>query len=387
MKAFFPLIITLFLSSQSVAQVSSAKEFSRSIFSKEISFIRTDSSHGSYSTVIEYPSFLVVLELPMINAGGGVIKNLRQDIPKAERFLAFLESEYQNKPVKFVLSSHWHLHSLSGITPFLKRGTKLVTAKANWEYGMTNGLLDSTFSYSSQIIRLTQDTTLLTETAFPVSVIFLDESYKNKPTKEYLFFYFPESKALHASCMCALNEINFSQQPEFIYNNRLIDLQKAIKSHNLKVEYLFKLTSEAGIEKNTYKLPWFSASYFEEFLKRGKPSEVVIKNLSEVNLDSLTSEKDKIISYLIEKNIPGTLVNALVYRCIKEKKYDEAVQWAQILNLYHIGNSDFLDTMGEAYYNTGNMIMAQLISNQLTKLKPEFQNQFKVWKETKEKEL
>lgn len=387
MKTFFPLIITLFLSSQSVAQMNSAKEFSRSFFSEEISFIRTDSSHGSYSTVIEYPGFLVVLELPMINAGGGVIKNLRQDIPKAERFLAFLESEYQNKPVKLVLSSHWHLHSLSGITPFLKRGTKLVTAKANWEYSITNGLLDSTFSYSSQIISLTQDTTLLTETAFPISVIFLDESYKNKPTKEYLFFYFPENKALHASCMCALNEINFSQQPEFIYNNRLIDLEKAIKSHNLKVEYLFKLTSEAGIEKNTYKLPWFSASYFEEFLKRGKSSEVVIKNLSKVNLDSLTSEKDKIISYLIEKNIPGTLVNSLVYRFIKEKKYDEAVQWAQILNLYHIGNSDFLDTMGEAYYNTGNMIMAQLISNQLTKLKPEFQNQFKVWKETKEKEL
>ncbi len=388
MKALFHFILFLFLSASAIARLKEPlSEFSRSVFSKEISFIRTDSSHGSYSTVIEYSEFLVVIELPMINAGGGVVKNLKQDLAKAERFLAFLENEYREKPVKYVLSSHWHLHSLSGITSFFKRGAKLVTAKTNWEYSITNGLLNDKDHYNENIIESTQDTTLLAETVFPISVIFLNDSYKNKPTRDYLFFYFPANKALHASCMCALNDIDFSLNPEFIYNNRIIDLEKTIKTHNLNIEYLFKLTGEPGTEKNTYKLPWFSADYFNEFLKRGKPADVIIKNLSEVRLDSLTLNKDNVLSYLIDKNIPGSLINALVYNFIKDKQYDKAVQWSQILNLYHIGNSDFLDTMGEAYYNAGNITMAQLISNQLVKLKPDFKNQFKIWKETHEREL
>jgi hypothetical protein len=39
--------------------------------------------------------------------------------------------------------------------------------------------------------------------------------------------------------------------------------------------------------------------------------------------------------------------------------------------------------MGEAYYNAGSLEIAQQISNQLVKLKPEFINQFKVWEENK----
>ncbi|MBL0107092.1 MAG: hypothetical protein IPP52_07370 [Ignavibacteria bacterium] len=65
----------------------------------------------------------------------------------------------------------------------------------------------------------------------------------------------PKNKCIHASCMCAMNEIDFTQRPEFIYNDRVTDLEKAIKSRNLEVENLFKLTAEYDKEMNTYKLP------------------------------------------------------------------------------------------------------------------------------------
>ena len=89
MKLIYTLILALVGSTSLYAQ--SDKQFSKTVFSKEISFVRTDTAHGSQSTVIEYPKFLVVIELPMIDEGGGRSTNLVQDIPKAERFLTYLK--------------------------------------------------------------------------------------------------------------------------------------------------------------------------------------------------------------------------------------------------------------------------------------------------------
>jgi len=149
------------------------------------------------------------------------------------------------------LSSHWHLHSLSGITPFFNQGATLVAAKTNWEYSIKNGLFGNADikTLEKQVIQVSRDTTILNNTNFPLSVLFLDATYSNKPTKDYLFFYMPSNKCIHASCMCAMNEVDFKQRPEFIYNDRVTDLEKVIKSRNLDVEYLFKLTAEFDKDK------------------------------------------------------------------------------------------------------------------------------------------
>ena len=154
MKFIYTLLLALVVSTSLYAQ--SEKQFSKTVFSKEISFVRTDTAHGSQSTVIEYPKFLVVIELPMIDEGGGRSTNLVEDIPKAERFLNYLKKEYNNKPIKYVLSSHWHLHSLSGITPFFNEGAILVAAKTNWEYSNKNGLFGKTDTkaFENQMIQL-----------------------------------------------------------------------------------------------------------------------------------------------------------------------------------------------------------------------------------------
>jgi hypothetical protein len=71
--------------------------------------------------------------------------------------------------------------------------------------------------------------------------------------------------------MCAMNEVDFKQMPDFMYSNRVTDLEKAIKSRKLDIEYLFKLTAEYDKDKNINKLPVFTKSYFEEFKQRGTP--------------------------------------------------------------------------------------------------------------------
>jgi len=382
---YIAIILISFLSIISI-YAQSSKEFSRNIFSKEISFVRTDSTHGSQSTIIEYPDFLVVIELPMINEGGGRSTNLVEDIPKSERFLNYLKEEYNNKPIKYVMTSHWHLHSLSGITPFFNEGAILISAKTNWEYSIKNGLFGDTDpkTLEKQVVQITNDTTIFKNTSFPISVLFLDETYTNKPTKDYLFFYMPENKSIHASCMCAMNEIDFTQRPDFIYSDRITDLEKAISSRNLDVETLIKLSAEFDSDEKVYKLMTFNKSYFEEFKNRGTPMAEIVKGFTSYELSVLQSSKDSILLYLILKKISAQVINSTVYACITEKEFLKAVQWAQILNLYQIGNNDFLDTMGEAYYNAGDIAMAQHISNQLAALDSNFPNQFKAWEQAKQ---
>jgi hypothetical protein len=229
-----------------------------------------------------------------------------------------------------------------------------------------------------------KDTPILENTENPISALYLDETYTNKPTKDYLFFYMPKIKCMHASCMCAMNEIDFKQRPEFIYNDRVTDLERVIKTRNLDIENLFKLTQEYDVTKKTYKLPAFNKSYYEEFKQRGKPMYSIVKEFSNYELSFLQANKDSILHNLVTKKISSQIVNSTVYALIKRKEYSKAVQWAQILNLYHVGETNFLDSMGEAYFNAGDMSMAQHISNQLAGLNKKMPNQMKAWEQAKQ---
>jgi hypothetical protein len=255
-------------------------------------------------------------------------------------------------------------------------------------YSINNGLFGNadTKTAEKQVMQISKDTTILKETNFPISVLFLDETYSNKPTKDYLFFYMPRNKCIHASCMCAMNEIDFKQKPEFIYNDRVTDLEKAIKSRNLDVEHLFKLSAELDKDKKNYKLPVFNKSYFEEFKQRGTPMSKIVNTYKEYDLSFLQLNKDSILRSLITntKKIPAQVINSLVYSLMKDKEFLKALHWAQVLNLYQIGDFDFMDTLGEAYYNVGDIVIAQNISIQLALLNPKFPNQFKEWELAKQ---
>ncbi len=353
-------------------------------YTKEISFIKMDTIHTSQSTIIEYPNFLVVIELPFVDEGANKPTNLTQDIPKAEAYLNYLKTEYK-KPVKYVLSSHWHLHSLSGITPFFKDGTQLIAAKSNWEYSVKNGLFGTEDAklLSSKVIQVTNDTTLLAKSNFPIQVVFLDKTYTHKPTKDYLFFYFPKNKTIHASCMCALNTIDFKMRPEFVYNDRVIDLEKAIQTRSLAVEQLIKLSAEYDKEKKEFKSPVFTNAYFSEFKQRGKPMESLVKIYSNYDLLFLKNNVDSILNYLVINKVSAQILNSAVYDCMKQKEFLKAVKWAQILNLYQPGEPNFIDTMGEAYYFSGDMEKAKYYNNLLSILNPKNPNPIKSWEQNK----
>lgn len=345
--------------------------YQRTAFSKDISFIQLDSATGVRSTVVEYPKFLVVIELPMHQDGANRATNLVEDIPKAQRYLDYLQAEYK-KPVKYVLSTHWHLHSLSGITPFFEHGATLVAARSNWDYSLQNGLMDPAKAkkYQKFISLVDRDTVMLSKTANPIQVWFLNEEYTFKPTKDYLFFYFPKDKSLYASCMCAMNQVDFEERPTFLYNDRVSDLDKAILERKAPVESLLKLSAEYDAASNSYRTPAFNQSYFEEFKQHGTPMHVAVKTYSDVSLPILTHRRDSLLAHLVEKSVSPQLINSAVYDCLKQKKYENAVAWSQVLNLYQPGQPSYMDTLGEAYYQAGSIELAKYYSGLLKKLDP-----------------
>jgi len=72
-----------------------------------------------------------------------------------------------------------------------------------------------------------------------------------------------------------------------------------------------------------------------------------------------------------------------VYECIKLKEFKKAVALAQLLNLYSPGDLNLIDTMGEAYYNAGELALANYYNLLIIKKDPKFGGGIKVWEQNK----
>ncbi len=195
-----------------------------------ISIITMGSLRAPHCTVIEYPDFLVIHEVPkMPESKTDTIKTNKDTNP----LIAFIDSVYAHKPIKYVLNSHSHGHSLSTIVPFLEQGASLVTTKESLAVYDKKGLFGNKTSkdYTKSIIQIAADTTLLASTDNPIKVILLKKSvYKNIPTSTYLFFNFQKQKLLAASCMCSLKEFDKKKgYSGIVYSDRLLDIYPYIR--------------------------------------------------------------------------------------------------------------------------------------------------------------
>lgn len=338
-----------------------------------MSVITMGSLRSPHCTVFEYPDFLVLHEIPKIPKQVKEHDSLNIVI-KENPLIAFIDSIYLNKPIKYILNSHSHSHSLSTILPFIDRGAMLITAIENIEIYEKRGLFgDLTIAdYSKSIIEISADTVLLSNTNNPIEVLYLKKSdYKSIPTPTYLFFNFPKQKLLATSCMVYLKDIDdrFGYKA-IVYSDRLINVNKIIADKNLKVEstlQLYKFRSEHGLRKP----PVFPASHLENVLKYSWHRVQLSEHFQNMSYEDLRTKKDSLLNYLIESDIYHIIVNHAVYELIAKKEYQKAVALAQILIMYEPGSLNEIDTLGEAYYNNGQMEMANYYNNIIAESKEE----------------
>lgn len=357
-----------------------APAFKLTRFDQKMAFVAMDTVHNSQTTVMEYPNFLALIELPFVDAGGNKTDDLKQDTVKANALISFLKGEYPSKPVRYVFSSHWHLHSLSAVDPFLKNGAKLVTTSQNWKYAIGHGFtaqLDKK-TYESSVIFVNKDTLMFKKSESPLQVLYLDSTYTNKPTKDYLFFYFPKQKRLHASCMCALTQSDLQKEKGFIYSGRLLDVKQAIECRKLEVKELIKL-GRPEKELGYFVPPVFTYAYFTDYMKAGRSMNEAAAVFVKLPVTVLRTEQDSLLRDLAQSRMSSQVLNQAVYTCIKDKQYEKAVSLARLLNLYYPGVPSYIDTMGEACYNNGDRVLAEYYNKVLLNIDPKFSGGLKTW--------
>ncbi len=380
----FALFLVLLLTLSHAGYAQKDATFLAQTYEPGLSFVVMDTLHGAQSTVVEYADFLVVLEMPMIDEGGGKSKNLDEDTLRAARFREFLLQRYPGKPVRYILSSHWHLHSLSGVTPFIRNGAQVVTTRSSWQYATANGLLapHNLAAATKNVLLVTKDTVLLPKSSNPIRVLYLDSTYTHKPTKDYLFFFLTRQGYLHGSCMAALGASDLSRTESTVYSPRIIDFHRALTERNLPVKKVIRLGREK-YTKGVFEPGIYAFADVHSFIDNGKSPDAVLEPFKRLSCAYIRQQTDSVLSVFMSNRLPPELLNDAVYQFIARKDYDKALVFAQLLTLYYPGDLDFMDTFGEAYYRKGDVVAAKRISKILLMRDPKWAFGLPEWEKSK----
>lgn len=341
------------------------QEYQEFIFTKgdnNISTITMGSANSPHCTVIEYQDFLVLHEVPYIPNSITTNDSTKMEMVSTNPLIAFVDSIYLHKPIKYILNSHHHGHSLSTVVPFFERGAKLITAKENVQIYEKRGLFenDKNTDYSESIIEISGDTTILVDTNMPIDLLYLKKAdYKSIPTESYLFFYFPKQKLLATSCMVYLRDIDDKYGFKgIVYSDRLVNVKEIIQDKHIDVEgtlQLYKFRSDGGERK----LPYFSMDFHKNVHEHSWHRLKLSEHFQSMSYEFLTTKRDSLLDYLIESDIYHIVINHAIYELIEKKEYQKAVALAQILVTYEPDRINEIDTLGEAYYNNGQIKVAK----------------------------
>lgn len=362
------LIIFLF-PSVSFAQENIIKQD----YKNNISFVRLDSTYKSQSTIVEYDNFLVLLELPAIEKSSQREKGLETESKKGQVLIDYLKKQY-NKPIKYIFSSHWHYHSLSGILPFLQAGSKIVTTSKNWEISVKKGILEPNDlkKYSSNIITIDKDTTFLADTKYLIDVVYLNNGdVYYHPTDDYLLFYLKKDKIIHASCLAWIKDLDYNTVKTYTYNSRLDGFFRVLEDKKLKPKSIIRL------EHNTLGNPKevryvYSAKEIKDIMSNAVSTEEEIEHY--INLDEkiLETSMDSLINEAIAKQLHPNLLRIAALENLKSKNYSRATKLALFLNLYYPGITKYIDILGECYFAAGDYEKALYYDNHLSKFSDKY---------------
>lgn len=148
-------------------------------------FTYTHHEHGNKSVVAEFASFLAVIESP-------------GDEAAARAMLDGLADAFPDKPVRFLLRTHHHGHSLASIDPWLARDVTLITAPANIDRVKERSANPERFQASA--LRATEGLTIADGLNSLVLHVIDQDDYP-VPTEQYTVIEFPAQGMLVSGCL------------------------------------------------------------------------------------------------------------------------------------------------------------------------------------------
>jgi len=328
------------------------------------------------STIVEFSDFLVLLEVPLSNKGGGAT-NLTDHSEGAEKILATLKENFPKKPLKYVISSHWHPHSISSVIPFISKGITVVTTKNN--FIKLSEFVDSVSykNYGKYITFVDQDSFVIKDKNNSVVVYKLEKKeYKSLPTMDYLFAYLPKYNYLHSACMYQRLTGSRVKGKEMI-SSRVEDLNSFMVKRKLSpVNYvcadLYWDQADGLISGDT----------FHYVMNKGIGMSVLTQEMVRIPNETLVSKSDSLIKALMDNRIPNSILNLSVYNALEKKDLQKALALARFQAMYNPSDPNAWDTLGEVYYFLEEEKLAGRYEKQSIRIDKDFKGGgMKTWKE------
>jgi hypothetical protein len=363
------IIILFLIASVTFSQVNELNVITKS--SDGLYFMYYDSS-AAKSTIVEFEDFIVMIEAPIKNEGGA--RNLIDHEEGGEKILRTLKNYFPGKPLKYLLHSHWHPHSISSVNPFLKNGVTLVTTKHN--YDVIKKFVDTAnIAGINDKIIFVSDSLVISDTKNSLCAFRLVKTdYPNVPTDDYLYFYLSTYNIMHCACMYNKWEGEPVEGKE-ILTGREEDLNRFLLAKNLRPDFLIRYNKEKNREDDMQPI-----SGLEHVVTNGIRSAEIANRFMDISQSRLDDSLDAVVSEIIEKKIPPSFINTAVYSLIRKKELKKANSFAIVQSMLNPSDPNSWDTLGETYFFLGNIELARHYEIQTKKISPEFTDGgFEVW--------
>jgi len=318
------------------------------------------------STIVEFSDHIVLIEMPISNDGAGTV-HLKDHTEGGETVLAKLKEAFPTKPLTYVLSSHWHPHSISSIVPFISKGITVVTTRKNFKR-LSEFVDSATYKKYQQYITFVDQDSLILKDNFNsiIAYKFDKEDYPNVPTEDFLYFQLPKYNYLHTSCMYQRLQGRLVKGKEMI-SSRVEDLAKFIRAKHITPRYV--------ITTDTYwddPIGMASGDSLEMVLDKGIGMSTLEQELLTLSMDDLTLRTDSVIKSLMANAIPYSILNRAVYTSLARKDLKKALALARVQALLIPSDPNSWDTYGEVYYFLGEMELAKKYEAQCRRIDKSF---------------
>lgn len=331
-------------------------------------------SSTAKSSIIEFDKYLAVLEVPIKNEGGGA-QNLKDHQHGGERLLATLKHHFPKKPLKYLLHTHWHPHSISSLQPFLANGTTVVTTQSSVDKLKTFIPNEAFSKYGSQIQMVTSDSLVIKDKVNKIVVHrFMQKEFPNTPTSEYLYFFLPRYRALHTGCMFTRWRGEPIEGKELI-TGRMEDIERFLERTNLKPECFLRGSGDQEEAKGM--IPY---AVFANLVDHGIRATEITRKYLAFTPQQLRLKKDSIVHVLRDHKVPTSFINSAVYASLRKQQLIDALNLAQIQIALAPDDPNSWDTLGEVYYFMNDREVAKIHEKQSRRISPTYtQGGEKVW--------
>jgi glyoxylase-like metal-dependent hydrolase (beta-lactamase superfamily II) len=349
------------ISAQGIAQ----EKFKVTTVDTGLHHLYYDSSTAK-TTIVEFDKFLALLEVPIRNEGGGA-RVLTDQVYAGRQLLMTLEKQFPKKPVKYVLHTHWHPHSLSAVRPFLEKGITIVTTANSLEKIKTFVSLTPADEKLFKVIA--SDSLVIKDKGNKIVVHrFEQKQFTYAPTAEYLYFYLPKYKALHTGCMYNKWQGDPIEGRELL-TGREEDIQKFLTARNLKPGCFIRGSGDSQEPK-----AMIAYEKFADVIQNGVRSADIAKRYVNLPDNVLESRQDSIVNVAKTNNIPPSFFNSAVYNALRSKQLARALNLAKINLALNPDDPNGWDTLGEVYYFLDQREIARVFETTCKKIDATFVN-------------